>query len=79
MRITYAFSRHAASRLRERNLTPEQLDAALNEPATTMPGNAPGKKKYIGRPDSNGRQVVVVASDPPDATGQVTVVTCYLQ
>lgn len=77
--LTFTFSYHAAARRRERSLTDEQIRAALNEPSMTLPGNRPRSKKYIGHPQTDGRQPVVIASDPPSSTGHVTVITCYFQ
>ena len=79
MRLTYAFSSHGASRKRERSMTRKQIDAALNNAALTLPGNKPKTKKYIGHPETDGRQPVVVATDPPNEDGCVTIITCYFQ
>ncbi|WP_143233387.1 DUF4258 domain-containing protein [Actinomyces ruminis] len=76
--ITYSFSGHGASRSRERGITREQLDSALNHPTCVTPGEQQGRKKYVICPNCDGLRTVVVASDPPDATGHVTIITCYL-
>lgn len=78
MTITYSLSSHGAARIRARGVTREQLEAALNHPTCVTPGEHQGRKKYVVRPDSNGLHTIVVASDPPDATGHVTIITCYL-
>lgn len=79
MSPTFVLTTHGRGRMRERSLTAAQIDAALNTPETTTPGNRPGTKKYIGPPGPDGRRPVVVASDPPDHQGCVTIITCYFR
>lgn len=79
MAIFFVWSHHGSSRARQRGISDEAISAALNNPALTMPGNGPGRWKYVGQPSPEGAQVTVVASDSPDAHGTVTIITCFIK
>jgi hypothetical protein len=68
---------HALERARQRGIDTSRIEDAINDPASQMPADEPGKRKYVGRPHKDGIQLVVIASDPPSPTGCVTIVTCY--
>ena len=61
----------------KRGIDTSRIEDAINDPASQMPADGPGKRKYVGRPYKDGTQLVVIASDPPSSTGCVTIVTCY--
>ena len=61
----------------KRGIDTSRIEDAINDPASQMPADGPGKRKYVGRPHKDGIQLVVIASDPPSPTGCVTIVTCY--
>ena len=61
----------------KRGIDTSRIEDAINDPASQMPADGPGKRKYVGRPHKDGTQLVVIASDPPSPTGCVTIVTCY--
>lgn len=79
MRTSFILSAHARGRRWQRPFTDEEIDRALNEPVLTPPGNVSGRKSYTGPRNSAGRQLVVIATDPPDAQGRVTVITAYFR
>ncbi len=78
MRISFVWSRHGSQRARQRGISDEAIRVTLNNPASTMPGGSEGRLKYVGLPSADGKQVIVVASDPPDAQGTVTIITCFV-
>lgn len=61
----------------KRGIDTSRIEDAINDPASQMPADGPGKRKYVGRPHKDGTQLVVIASDPPSPTGCATIVTCY--
>ncbi|PZU35408.1 MAG: hypothetical protein DI576_01200 [Actinomyces sp.] len=77
MAISVSMSWHALERARQRGIDTSRIEDAINDPASQMPADGPGKRKYVGRPHKDGTQLVVIASDPPSPTGRVTIVTCY--
>lgn len=77
MAISVSMSWHALERARQRGIDTSRIEDAINDPASQMPADEPGKRKYVGRPHKDGIQLVVIASDPPSPTGCVTIVTCY--
>lgn len=77
MAISVSMSWHALERARQRGIDTSRIEDAINDPASQMPADEPGKRKYVGRPHKDGTQLVVIASDPPSPTGCVTIVTCY--
>ena len=77
MRLTYRYSNHGRGRARERSITDEEIDQALNDPEWTEPGSAPDRMKYVSHLMSDGYRIVVIATHPPNYMGQVTLVTCF--
>lgn len=77
MAISVSMSWNALERARQRGIDTSRIEDAVNDPASQMPADGPGKRKYVGRPHKDGTQLVVIASGPPSPTGCVTIVTCY--
>lgn len=77
MAISVSMSWHALERARQRGIDTSRIEDAVNDPASQMPADGLGKRKYVGRPHKDGTQPVVIASDSPSPTGCITIVTCY--
>jgi len=61
--ISVSMSWHALERARQRGIDTSRIEDAVNDPASQMPADGPGKRKYVGRPHKDRTQLVVIASD----------------
>lgn len=78
MDIELVFIAHSRRRMRMRGVTEAQIRQLLGNYTLSVPGNEPGRMRYMGRLQ-DGQTLSVVIQPPLDQPEPYTVITVYFK